>query len=90
MSAQADPKLLKAETDVHHKAIGSISDPYGMASKADWDGVNATLRHVFASVPESMVMDVYSSISSITDAGVPTYLKSLVKGADAERPTLAS
>ena len=41
MSAQADPKLLKAETDVHHKAIGSISDPYGMASTADWDGVNS-------------------------------------------------
>ena len=90
MSAQADPKLLKAETDVHHKAIGSISDPYGMASTADWDGVNATLDRAFESVPESMVMDVYSSISSITDAGVPAYLKSLLKGADAERPTLAS
>ena len=29
-------------------------------------------------------MDVYSSVSSITDSGVPAYLKSLAKGADAE------
>ena len=90
MSAQADPKLLKEETDVHHKAIGSISDPYGMASTADWDGVNATLDRTFESVPESTVMDVCSSISSITGSGAPAYLESLVKGAAAERPTRAS
>merc|ERR1719284_1995117 len=36
-------------------------------------------------MPESMVMDVYNSVSSITDPGVPAYLKSLVNGADAER-----
>merc|ERR1711897_36165 len=27
MGAQADPKLLKAAADAHHKAIGSISGP---------------------------------------------------------------
>merc|ERR1711953_1267147 len=37
-----------------------------------------------ASVPESTVMDVYDSVSSVTDPGVPAYLKSLVNGADAE------
>merc|ERR1712107_120097 len=34
---------------------------------------------------ESTVMDVYNSVSSITDSGVPAYLKSLVNGADAEK-----
>merc|ERR1712031_59366 len=50
---------------------------------ADWEAVNAALGRVFASVPESTVMDVYNSVSSITDPGVPAYLKSLVNGADA-------
>ena len=30
-------------------------------------------------------MDVYNSVSSITDSGVPAYFKSLVKVADAEK-----
>merc|ERR1711953_790651 len=30
------------------------------------------------------VMDVYNSVSSVTDPGVPAYLKSLVNGADAD------
>jgi hypothetical protein len=85
LGAQADPKLLKAAADAHHKAIGSISGPNGVTSKADWEAVNAALGRVFASVPESTVMDVYNSVSGITDAGVPTYLKSLVNGADAEK-----
>ena len=41
MGAQADPKLLNAAADAHHKAIGSISCPIGVTSKADWDGVRA-------------------------------------------------
>merc|ERR1712118_449987 len=85
MGAQADPKLLKAAADAHHKAIGSISGPNGVTSKADWEGVNAALGRVIASVPESTVMDVYNSVSSITDSGVPAYLKSTVNGADAEK-----
>ena len=62
MGSQADPKLLKAAADAHHKAIGSISGPNGVTSKADWEGVNAALGRVFASVPESTVMDVYNSV----------------------------
>merc|ERR1711879_813823 len=77
LGAQADPKLLKAAADAHHKAIGSIGGANGVTSKADWEGVNA-------SVPESTVMDVYDSVSSVTDPGVPAYLKSLVNGADAD------
>ena len=57
MDAQADPELLKAVTNAHHKAIGSISDFTGMASKADRDDVNATLGRVFESVPESTMRD---------------------------------
>ena len=30
-------------------------------------------------------MDVYNSVSSITDSGVPAYFKSLVNGSDAEK-----
>ena len=85
MGAQADPKLLKAAAAAHHKAIASVSGPNGVTSNADWDAVNAALGRVIASVPESTVMDVYNSVSAITDAGVPEYLKSLVNGADAEK-----
>merc|ERR1712083_1183992 len=85
MGAQADPKLLKAAADAHHKAIGKISGPSGVTSKADWEAVNAALGRVIASVPESTVMDVYNSVSAITDPGVPAYLKSLVNGADADK-----
>jgi len=83
LGAQADPKLLKAAAEAHHKAIGSAGS--GVTSKADWEAVNAALGRVFASVPESTVMDVYNSVSSITDPGVPAYLKSLVNGADADK-----
>merc|ERR1712014_162303 len=83
MGAQADPKLLKAAADAHHKAIGSISGPNGVTSKADWEAVNAALGRVVASVPEATVMDVYNAVSGITDPGVPAYMKSLVNGVDA-------
>ena len=33
MSAQADPELLKVEANAHHKAIGYIGGPNGMASE---------------------------------------------------------
>merc|ERR1712032_1347057 len=85
MGAQADPKLLKAAADAHHKAIGSISGANGVTSKADWEAVNAALGRVFASVPEATVMDVYNAVSDITDPGAPAYLKSLVNGADADK-----
>merc|ERR1712014_374879 len=84
LGAQADPKLLSAAAAAHHKAIGSISGPNGVTSKADWEAVNAALGRVFASVPESTVMDVYNAVSGITDSGVPAYLKSTVNSADAD------
>merc|ERR1711981_747687 len=81
MGSQADPKLLKAAAEAHHKAIGSVSGN-GVTSRSDWDGVTAALGRVFASVPESTVMDVYNAVSSITDPGVPAYLKAGTSGAD--------
>ena len=85
MGAAADPKLLKAAAEAHHKAIGSISGPNGVTSRADWDAVNAALGRVVASVPKAKVMDVYNAVKDITDPGVPAYMKSLVNGADAEK-----
>jgi len=85
MGAAADPELLKAAAEAHHKAIGSISGPNGVTSRSDWDAVNAALGRVIASVPKAKVMDVYNSVSDITDPGVPAYMKSLVNGADAEK-----
>merc|ERR1719251_714218 len=85
MGSQADPKLLKAAAEAHHKAIGSVSGANGVTSAADWEATNAALGRVIASVPESTVMDVYNSVSAITDSGVPAYMKSLVNGADAEK-----
>merc|ERR1719192_3100636 len=85
MGAQADPKLLKAAADAHHKAIGSIKGVNGVTSQANWEAVNAALGRVIASVPEATVMDVYNAVSDITDPSVPAYLKSLVNGADAEK-----
>ena len=85
MGASADPKLLKAAAEAHHKAIGSISGANGVTSRADWDNVNAALGRVIASVPKAQVMDVYDSVKAITDPKVPAYMKSLVNGADAEK-----
>ena len=39
-------------------------------------------------MPEPTVLDVYNSVSAITDFGVPAYLKSTVNGADAEKALL--
>ncbi len=47
--------------------------------------MNAARGSVVTSVPESAVMDVYNSVSSITDSGVPAYPKSSGNGADAEK-----
>ena len=64
MGAAADPKLLKDAAEAHHKAIGSISGPNGVTSRADWDAVNAAIGRVVASVPKAKVMAVYDSVNS--------------------------
>ena len=72
------------------QARGNISGLHGMAPKADWDRVHEALGRVFASVPESTILDGYSSMSSITDSDVPACLKSLVNSADAEKAYIGS
>merc|ERR1712064_250450 len=57
----------------------------GAISLQNWQDINEALGRVIASVPEKMVMDVYDSVSAITDPKVPAYMKSLVNGADAEK-----
>ena len=86
MGAAADPAAFKAAADAHHKAVGIISGPNGVSSEADWVATNAAIGLIVASVPESMVMDVYNSVSAITEPGVPAYMKGLVRGEDAEKP----
>merc|ERR1712050_626760 len=82
MGAAMDSKLLKAAVDAHHKAIGSASA--GTTSKGDFEAINAALGRAIASVPESQVMDVYNSFSSLVSGDVPDYLMSTVKEADAK------
>merc|ERR1712190_515945 len=78
-----DPKLRAAAVEAHHKAIGSAGSN-GVTSKADFEGTIATLGRAIASVPESQVMDVYNSFSSLVSSDVPSYLMSTVKEADAK------
>ncbi|CAE7432466.1 unnamed protein product [Symbiodinium sp. KB8] len=66
MGAAADPKLLKVAAEAHHKAIGSISGPNGVTSRADWDAVKADLGRVVASVPKAKVTAVYDAVMDIT------------------------
>merc|ERR1719191_1536597 len=83
MGSAMDSKLLKAAVDAHHKAVGSAGSS-GVTSKADYEGINAALGRAIASVPESQVMDVYNSFSSLVSSDVPSYLMSTVKEADAK------
>merc|ERR1712087_694004 len=69
MGASMDSKLLKAGVEAHHKAIGSAGS--GVTSKADFEAINAALGRMIASVPESQVMDVYNSFSSLVSSDVP-------------------
>merc|ERR1711972_1261428 len=50
----------------------------------DFEGIIAGLGRAIASVPESKVMDVYSSFSGLVSGDVPSYLMSTVKEADAK------
>merc|ERR1712151_907836 len=83
MGASMDSKLLKAAVEAHHKAIGSAGSS-GVTSKADYEAINAALGRAIASVPESQVMDVYSSFSGLVSGDAPSYLMSTVKEADAK------
>merc|ERR1712125_73936 len=59
MGATMDGKLLKEAAEAHHKAIASV-DSKGVTSAADYEAINKALGKLFASVPQSQVMDVYN------------------------------
>merc|ERR1712022_12158 len=75
-------KLLKAGAEAHHAAIGGLP-ANGLCSEAQLTAINAAIGRMIASVPESKTMDVYNSVSALVDPGVPAYLMSTVKEADA-------
>merc|ERR1712224_126186 len=83
MGAAMDTKLLKAGADAHHAAIGGLPAS-GVCSEAQLTAINAAIGRMIASVPESKTMDVYNSVSALVDPGVPAYLMSTVKEADAK------
>merc|ERR1719188_2045016 len=83
MGAAMDPALLKRGAEAHHAALMSLPAD-GVCSEAQLTAINAAIGRMIASVPESMTMDVYNSVSGVVDARVPAYLMSTVKEADAK------
>merc|ERR1711972_516632 len=83
MGAAMDPALLKRGAEAHHAALTSLPAD-GVCSEAQLTAINAAIGRMIASVPESMTMDVYNSVSGVVDAQVPAYLMSTVKEADAK------
>jgi len=88
MGASMDGKLLQDAAQAHHKAIGGM-DAKLVASLSDFEGINAALGKVIASVPTSQVMDVYNFFGKIVSPVVPNYLYSSVNPADATAAYLA-
>merc|ERR1712151_1068162 len=82
--ASMDSELLKKGVMAHHKAIGATSESKPVLSQGDFEAINAALGRMIASVPESQVMDVYNSFSSLVSGDVPPFLMSTVKEADAK------
>jgi len=83
MGASMDSSLLKAGTEAHHKAIGSM-DAKLVTSQADYEGTIAAIGRMIASVPESKTMAVYNEFGKLVDPAVPKYLMSSVNEADAK------
>merc|ERR1711988_513671 len=83
MGAAMDTRLLKAGADAHHAAIGGLPAS-GLCSESQLTAINAAIGRMIASVPESKTMDVYNSVGALVDSGVPSYLMSTVKEADAK------
>lgn len=81
-----DGKLLKDAVEAHHKAIASV-DSNGVTSEADYTAVTAALGKLIASVPKSVVMDVYTTFERIlspTNGAIGKKMIEFSKGGDAE------
>merc|ERR1712203_374471 len=51
MGASMDPELLKKGVTAHHKAIGGLRPNNLVLSKSEFEGVNAAIGRMIASVP---------------------------------------
>jgi len=83
MGTAMDSKLLKEAVIAHSKAISSV-DAMGVTSKQDFEAVNAAIGRIVASVPKSMVMDVYNAFDVVTPKEVPKFMMSQVNANDAQ------
>merc|ERR1719284_771546 len=83
MGAAMDPALLKRGAEAHHSALQGLPAS-GVCSEAQLTAINAAIGRMIASVPESMTMDVYNSVTKLVDPKVPAYLMSTVKSDDAK------
>jgi len=82
MGAAMDGAALKEAAKAHVNAIGNM-DAKGVATQADFEAINAGLGKAIASVPSSLVMDVYNAFGRIVSPDVPKYLMSSVNAGDA-------
>jgi len=83
MGASMDGELVKAGCEAHHAAcIGLPSN--GVCSESKLAAILAAIGRMIASVPESKTMGVYDTVNKLVDEGVPKYLMSKVKEADAK------
>jgi hypothetical protein len=78
-----DGKAVKLGVLAHSNAIAAIGQD-GVATKADFQKINAAIGHMIASAGEAKTMAVYNAWKPLVPAGAPAYLKSTVNGPDAE------
>ena len=78
MGSKMDGNLVKAATEAQHTTIGK-----GATSAPHYKAVNAVLGRLVASVPKSIVMDVYNSTSKIVASSVTNNMFSKVNPLDA-------
>jgi len=83
MGAAMDGKAVKLGVLAHSNAIAAIGQD-GVATKADFQAINAAIGHMIASAGEAKTMAVYNAWKPLVPAGAPAYLKSTVNGQDAD------
>lgn len=85
MGAKMDPAALKAGVLAHHKAIPGLTESNMVASKADYEAMNAAIGRMIASVPEDVTLDAYNTVAGLVSPDVPKYMMSRVVEADAKK-----
>merc|ERR1719389_918992 len=83
MGASMDGELVKAGCQAHHDAYKGLPSD-GVCAESKLTVILAAIGRMIASVPESKTMGVYDAVNELVDEGVPKYLMSKVKEADAK------